>query len=249
MKLKTSLVILSASVSSLMTLTSAHAAIALDRTRVVFPGSEKSVSLTITNDNTQLPYLAQSWIENDKGEKISSPMVVLPPVQRVEPGAKSIVKIQSTPALNSLPQDRETLFYFNLREIPPRAKAANTLQIALQTKVKLFYRPAALLVSDSASAPWQVALTMERSGNGYKVHNPTAYYVTINNLYPKGGHPDDKFKAVMVAPKSDTELDVSASALGASPQMSYINDYGGRPTLSFNCAGSSCKVAANKVDG
>ncbi|RNW03303.1 molecular chaperone, partial [Serratia nematodiphila] len=37
----------------------ANAAIALDRTRVVFDGSVQSVSLSVSNQNKQLPYLAQ----------------------------------------------------------------------------------------------------------------------------------------------------------------------------------------------
>jgi len=37
----------------------ADAAIALDRTRVVFDGASKSVSLRITNENKNLPFLAQ----------------------------------------------------------------------------------------------------------------------------------------------------------------------------------------------
>lgn len=122
----------------------AHAAIALDRTRVIFDGDLKTVSLNISNQNKQLPYLAQGWIEDDRGNKIQSPFTVLPPVQRVEPGKPSQVKIQSLPAARQLPQDRETLYYFNLREIPPRSNKPNTLQIALQTRIKMFYRPAAL---------------------------------------------------------------------------------------------------------
>lgn len=87
---------------------------------------------------------AQAWIENELAEKITSPMVVVPPIQRTEAGANSQVKIQGLPELAQLPQDRESLFYFNLREIPPRSDKPNTLQIALQTRVKLFYRPAAI---------------------------------------------------------------------------------------------------------
>lgn len=87
----------------------AIAAIALDRTRVIFNGDEKSVSLSISNQNTELPYLAQGWMENLNGEKIESPLIILPPIQRVEPGDKSQVKIQSLPSISSLPQDRESV--------------------------------------------------------------------------------------------------------------------------------------------
>lgn len=44
----------------------AGAAIALDRTRAIFPGSEKSISLSITNDSSSMPYLAQGWIEDEQ---------------------------------------------------------------------------------------------------------------------------------------------------------------------------------------
>ncbi|MEX6226452.1 fimbria/pilus periplasmic chaperone [Providencia hangzhouensis] len=38
------------------------------------------------------------------------------------------------PTINELPQDRESLFYFNLREVPPKSDKDNVLQIALQTQ-------------------------------------------------------------------------------------------------------------------
>lgn len=60
------------------------AAINIDRTRIIFPGKDKSVSLVINNQSKTSPYLAQSWIENSQGEKISEPFTVLPPMQRVE---------------------------------------------------------------------------------------------------------------------------------------------------------------------
>src|SRR5471030_511836 len=114
MKMKTPLI--AGVVLCTLTAQSAFAAIALDRTRVIYDGSQKSLSLNVSNENKQLPYLAQGWIEDAKGNKISSPLAVLPPVQRIEPGAKSQVKLQGMPATKLLAQDRESLFYFNLRE-------------------------------------------------------------------------------------------------------------------------------------
>ncbi|WP_161495997.1 fimbrial biogenesis chaperone, partial [Enterobacter asburiae] len=87
-----------------------NAAIALDRTRVIYSGNQKSMSVTVTNQNKSLPYLAQSWIEDSNGNKTETPFMALPPVQRVEPGAKGQVKIQGNNA-QALPQDRESLFY------------------------------------------------------------------------------------------------------------------------------------------
>lgn len=229
---------------SLTVLQAADAAIALDRTRVIFEGGKKSMSLNIRNDNTSLPYLAQSWIEDENGQKIQSPLMALPPLQRIEPGAKSLVKIQMTSGAEAkLHQDRETLFYFNLREIPPKSKKANVLQLALQTRVKLFYRPAALVKEGAGSeTPWQEQLTLTRQGDRYQVNNPTPYYITLVA--------DSKIdmKPLMLAPKSSADLGVRVESMGAQPHIAYINDWGGRPVLAFSCNGGSCKVTSNKAN-
>nr|WP_270655298.1 fimbria/pilus periplasmic chaperone [Enterobacter bugandensis] len=221
----------------------AEAAVALDRTRVIFEGNQKSMSVNVRNDNTSLPYLAQAWVEDASGHKIQAPLMALPPLQRLEPGAKSLVKIQMAPGAGAkLPQDRESLFYFNLREIPPKSQKANVLQLALQTRVKLFYRPEALVKKSAGSeTPWQEQLTLTRQGDRYQVTNPTPYYVTL----VADGKTD--MKPLMLAPKSSEDLGVRAAVLGNQPHIAYINDWGGRPVLTFACSGSNCKVTANKA--
>ncbi|MEB5996071.1 fimbria/pilus periplasmic chaperone [Serratia ureilytica] len=224
----------------------AQGAIALDRTRVIFDGGVQSVSLSVSNQNKQLPYLAQGWLEDEQGNKIQSPLTVLPPVQRIEPGKPSQVKIQALPAAKQLPQDRETLYYFNLREIPPKSNKPNSLQIALQTRIKLFYRPAAIAPERNA-APWQEQLTLSKQGDKYVVNNPTPYYVTLIDAASRKGVEGAKgFEPFMVPPKGSAPLTVSAASVGNSPVLTYINDYGGRPQLSFSCSGSSCKVVPEK---
>ncbi|BEM70279.1 fimbrial protein StfD [Serratia marcescens] len=224
----------------------AQAAIALDRTRVIFDGGVQSVSLSVSNQNKQLPYLAQGWLEDEQGNKIHSPLTVLPPVQRIEPGKPSQVKIQALPAAKMLPQDRETLYYFNLREIPPKSNKPNSLQIALQTRIKLFYRPAAIAPERNA-APWQEQLTLSKQGDKYVVNNPTPYYVTIIDAASRKGIEGAKgFEPLMVPPKGSLPLTVSAGSVGNSPVLTYINDYGGRPQLSFSCAGAVCNVVPEK---
>ncbi|WP_083615949.1 fimbria/pilus periplasmic chaperone [Pantoea sp. 1.19] len=219
----------------------AQAAIALDRTRIVFDGGQQSVSLSVSNENKSLPYLAQGWIEDPQGNKIQGPLTVLPPVQRIEPGQPSQVKVQALPAARQLPQDRETVYYFNLREIPPKSAKPNTLQIALQTRIKLFYRPASIAIDPNAPPP-QEKLTLSRQGAQYILHNPTPYYVTIVDAGSSAKQAASGFKPLMVAPKESQPLNVSAAALGDHPVLTYVNDYGGRPQLHFRCGGSNCSV-------
>lgn len=214
-----------------------QAAVTLDRTRVVFDGASKSISLNIGNDNQQQPYLAQSWLEDEQQNKmLTGPLIITPPVQRLEPGAKGIIRVKATGSVSQLPQDRESLFYFNLREIPPESDQPNVLQIALQTKIKLFYRPKAL--TREPGAVWQDQLVLRTETGGYRIDNPTPYYVTVIGL---GGSEQQSlegdFDSVMLAPKSSARV---KSGIYAKPYLTYINDYGGRPTLAFRCSGSQC---------
>ncbi|EKF9296353.1 fimbria/pilus periplasmic chaperone [Vibrio cholerae] len=237
------------SVSLLLTLLAgqAQAAVSLDRTRVIYPGEAKSMSLTIRNNNKTLPYLAQAWLEDSEGNKINSPFTVLPPVQRLEPGAESLIKIQALPMFKQLPQDRESLFYFSLREVPPRSDKPNTLQLALQTRIKFFYRPASLLIEPGSNkAPLQEKLTLQQVAGKYQLNNPTPYYVTIVAAAPSvKSEAIEGFEAVMIAPNSSVELNVATAKLGANPTFTYVDDFGGRRTISYQCE-NSCRFVAEK---
>ncbi|HHR6143569.1 TPA: fimbrial biogenesis chaperone [Providencia alcalifaciens] len=226
-------------VACLSAVPAVKAAVSLDRTRAIFNGGEKTMTLNISNDNNQLPYLAQAWIENERQEKITTgPIIVTPPVQRLEPGEKSMVRLTSTSEINNLPQDRESVFYFNLREIPPKSDKANVLQIALQTKIKLFYRPDS--IKAKPNVVWQEQLVLSKTASGYTIDNPTPYYVTVIGLGgSKKQAEEGEFEPMMLAPKSSK---IIKSGSYSTPYLSYINDYGGRPVLQFSCSGDRCTV-------
>lgn len=218
---------------------SAQASVTPDRTRLIFNESDKSISVTLRNNDPKLPYLAQSWIEDEKGNKISSPLTVLPPVQRIDSMMNGQVKVQGMPDINKLPADRESLFYFNVREIPPKSNKANTLQIALQTRIKLFWRPKAL-ENVSMKNPWQYKVTLTRNGQEFTVNNPTPYYVIFSNASTqKNGNPAAGFSPIVMSPKTSAPLNVK---MGSVPVLTYVNDYGARMPLFFTCNGNSCQV-------
>lgn len=227
----------------LLSVQTVQAAIALDRTRAIFNGDKKSISLNIKNDSTRLPYLAQAWIEDEHLKKITDPLIVVPPVQRLEPGSKSQVRVTALPAADKLPQDRESVYYFNVREIPPRSEKPNVMQIALQTKIKLFYRPAAIAVEPGTV--WQDKIVLTKTAGGYNIENPTPYYVTIVGIAGKAnGESAKNFEAAMIAPKSSQKI---LTPVYDTPYVTYINDYGGHPELKFTCAGNSCHAQPAKI--
>lgn len=215
----------------------ADATVTPDRTRVIFDAGQPSLSLTVINDDPTSPALAQAWLENEKGARTGLPLAVVPPVQRLEAGARSLVRITALPTASTLPADRESLFYFNLRGIPPRADKPNVLQLAVQTRVKLFYRPAALAVR--SGSPWMTKLVLTRTDDGYRLDNPTPYYVTLVDLKAKRGRSADIAPRTL-APRSSTRMVSPALQV---PVLTYIDDYGARPELTFSCHGSVCHVS------
>ncbi|EEC7127103.1 molecular chaperone [Salmonella enterica subsp. diarizonae] len=78
---------LSVVLAVLMTCMTAHAAVNIDRTRLVFNERDKAVSLKIENESKKLPYLAYAWVTDSQGQKNDDFFIALPPIQRLEPGA------------------------------------------------------------------------------------------------------------------------------------------------------------------
>lgn len=225
-----------------------YAALTVDRSRLIYNEGEKSISVNVTNRNTHDPYLAQGWMEDESEKKLTEPLMVLPPVQRVEPDGKTMVRIQALPVISKLPKDRESVFWFNLREIPPKSTKPNTLTLAMQTRLKVFYRPQSLKVDPMAdTVPGLDTLTLSRDGDKYVVHNPTSYHVSfVEARASLKGKGLEGFEPVMVEPKGKAGIPVKASTLGSTPVLMFVNDYGSQRLLPFSCSGNTCK--AGKVE-
>ena len=216
------------------------AGIALDRTRMIITGDARSVSANLTNTSPSIPCLAQSWVEDAHGTKITSPLMVLPPLQRINGGQKGIARVTKTSGINALPQDRESLFYLNVREIPPKPDKPNVMQ----SRIKLFYRPTAI-VPETPGAVWQNQLIFHKQGQRWTVDNPTPYFVTLIGLSRKpeaqGGGRLTDFPGIMISPKSSLDFKVSDASVSQFSMM-YVNDFGGHPELKFSCTGNVCKA-------
>ena len=145
-----------------------------------------------------------------------------------------------------LPQDRESIFYFNVREVPPKSERPNVMQLALHTKIKLFYRPKAILPEKYSR--WDNQLVLHKVNGGYRVENPTPYYITIISLSRVKGEKITKFPGIMIAPKSSMEFSVTDGGVRDFAMM-YVNDYGGHPELKYRCEGNTCKALPPSQQG
>jgi len=220
----------------------ANASVLIAGTRVVFPAQDGEVTVRLTNDNAH-PALVEAWIDNgdpkSTPDKVSVPFLITPPLFRMEAHKDQNLRIISTPA--QLPSDRESLFWLNILEIPPKPSAEeaagkNLLQFAIRSRLKLFYRPAHL-PGNAQTAPGQVTWKAVADGPGYvlEVHNPTPYHVTIVKLSLDVGGKSYPADIGMVDPLGSLRLKIkgltAAPVVGASIAYDIVNDYGA--TASF----------------
>ncbi|HAP3194341.1 TPA: molecular chaperone, partial [Escherichia coli] len=71
----------------------AWGAIIPDRTRIIMNESDKGEALKLTNQSKNLPYLAQTWIEDTKGNKSRDFIVTVPPMVRLNPSEQIQIRM------------------------------------------------------------------------------------------------------------------------------------------------------------
>ncbi|MCL1028987.1 fimbrial biogenesis chaperone [Serratia silvae] len=222
-----------------VTINPVNAAISIDRTRVIIIGDEKSAQINVTNHSKKAPYLAQSWLENENGEKITAPLTVLPPLQRVEKDSTVQVNIMPLPSAAQLPQDRESLFFYNLQEIPPKSDKSNVIQLALRIKIKAFYRPAGL--KKIAEENWQEKLQLSAGNNVLKLTNPTPFYIVIPRITIDNKPVTIEDDATTLKPGKEVIIQ-RVNAQNKSIKIQYINDYGAYTPLLYKCDKDQCAI-------
>ena len=216
-----------------------YAGVVINGTRVVYPAGEKEVTIQLNNDS-KLPSLVQSWIDHSD-EKLNKegnypvPFVLVPPMSRVEPGKGQTLRILYTG--EALPQDKETLFYLNVLDIPPKPaqestdKSGDYLQISVRSRLKLFFRPKGLKISIE-DAPEAVSWCVYKASGGkwlLKAKNATPYYITYREASLIDGKEYPIKEIDMLSPGSETDFSVAAikSLSNLSVRYTIVNDYGG----------------------
>lgn len=198
--------------------TQAYAGVGLDATRVVYPAGQKEASLGVRSLKDTDSFLIQSWVENAEGNKVSS-FVITPPLFLMQGKKENTLRIVDN-TNGSLPNDRESLFWLNVKAIPSMNKnqeQQNTLQFAITSRIKMFYRPTTIkLAPEDAPAK----LTFSHQGSTILVNNPTPYYLTVVAIEANGV----ALKDTMVSPMSSLTLSPASSASTISYRT--INDFG-----------------------
>ena len=217
-------------ISLTASLPAAQAALSLSNTRVVFEGDKRNVGLTVNNPSDRA-FAVQSWVNTEADDQTTAvPFIVAPALFRLDAGKEQQVQINALP--NTLPRDRESLFYFNVQEIPQvQSVSDNQLNIALRTRIKFFYRPQELKGNPNdqlKNLSWSI---QQKDAKAYlQVDNPGPFHVSFIRIEViRNGQPVALDNTPMLAPLSSQRYDLQEVKPGADLQVRFstITDYGG----------------------
>lgn len=207
----------------------AEAALTISNTRVVHSSDARNSSVVVANPSTKV-FAVQTWIDtNQDNTDTPLPLIATPGLFRLDPGMEQLVQIQGLP--NDLPNDRESLFYFNVQEIPQsEANRENTLNIAMRTRIKVFYRPSQLQGRPEGQANrLQWSLRRIEGVPHLVVNNPSPYHYTFSRLELTNGKHTEKVRSMAMAiPFGEQTYRLNSTPLQTNLKLTFstINDYG-----------------------
>lgn len=164
-----------------------QASIVLEGSRVIYNEQDREVTIKLKNEGER-PSVVQSWI--DSGDVMQNPglikvpFLLTPPMIRVDPGKGQALRIIYT--REKLLADRESVFFLNVLDIPAKVKSLenqNMIQLAIRTRVKVFFRPENLQGS-ADEAPLKLSWQLVKASNVWELHcqNNSDFHVSMANI-------------------------------------------------------------------
>ncbi|WP_020202222.1 MULTISPECIES: fimbria/pilus periplasmic chaperone [Cupriavidus] len=215
----------------------AQASVVITGTRVVFPGDSREVTVRLLNDGNT-PALVQTWMdtgdEKAAPESIKVPFILTPSMFRIDPEKGQTLRMFYTG--EPLPTDKESLFWLNVLEVPPKARddeAANKIQLAFRSRIKVMYRPAGLAGNAEDAARqlrWEIVRRDDSGEHELKVSNPSPYVVNLGSVTLEAAGQKYEVEPTYVRAKDAARMPLPRLATGpvggASVTFSSIDDWG-----------------------
>lgn len=218
----------------------AVSSVTMTGSRIIYPEGQNGVNVELKNPDT-IPYAVQGWF--DSGDEKSTPQtgkapfIASPMLFRVMPSSGQVMRVFFTGDSTKMPQDRESVYYFNFLQIPPSNAIQHTdnkqnkMLIMLKNRVKVFYRPKGIL-SELKSAPELIDVETISVNDGVKVQikNGSAFHLSLVSVSLRDGKKESKYKANMIAPFSKAQIFFKNMSVTTKPitTIEYVNDQGAR---------------------
>ncbi|WP_058911701.1 molecular chaperone [Entomohabitans teleogrylli] len=209
----------------------ANASVVLENTRIIYDGGKEGKTVKITN-NDATPYIVQLWTDSGNthsrpGES-NAPFIILPPSFKMTPNSVQTTRIiyNGSP----LPGDRESIFYFNMVQVPPVQQNQNAMAVVLKNRVKIFYRPAGIAAPGARAL--EAGLSFRAAARGVSVTNQSPYFVSVVSALMNCTGNKTKLSVDMVKPLSNDAhwSATTAGRPGCTIDYTYVNDFGGKIT-------------------
>ena len=210
----------------------ASAVVNAEKTRVVFNSGSIAESLSLVNSEKE-PVVVQVWTDNGdptvSPDQVHTPVVINPPVFKMKPGEIRNIRLLLVSA-GSLPQDRESVYWLNIYQIPPNTETQHTgekkIVLPLKIRMKVFVRPEKIgELQENDAQKLQFSIDRESGNKTLLIQNPTPWHLTLSSL--RSGK--TALPGVMVAPFTSERVEIPADkTLADKVDYDVINDNGTR---------------------
>lgn len=212
-----------------------QANVVITGTRVIYRQGDREVTVKLDNVGKE-PALVQAWVDNGDAKSspttATAPFLLTPPIFRIDPAKGQTIRLIFSG--EKLPTDRESVFWLNVLDIPPVPKDAesNYVQLAIRSRIKIFYRPSKLPGSPEESARnlrW--SLLTQGKEQVLRAQNTSAYFVSMNYAAIEINGKEYRTDGGMIAPQSSADFiikDIKTKPADNTPvKYESVNDYGG----------------------
>lgn len=196
-------------------------------TRIIYLSSLKEKIIQFNNPDDKTYIIQINMSSEDDAKPV--PFVVVPPVFRMEPHSGQSVRLIYNDS-ESLPQDRESIFYLSFTQFPTTKKDQvdlNQLVFAITSKIKLFYRPVSLVGSEFTAYK---LLEFKLNQGEVTAYNPSGYFINMASAtIVMNGQEIKIADNIMIAPFASVQLKPQkkiTSLKGALLKLTIVNDYG-----------------------
>ncbi|UVM58097.1 molecular chaperone [Pseudomonas sp. B21-012] len=203
---------------------SAEAMIKIDGTRLIYTGQHREATLRVTNVSSQTVAL-QAWVSSSEENSSDVPFALAHPLIKLNPQQVDVLRILYSG--EGLPEDRESLFWLNVMEIPLKPDRQNSVQMAVRQQLKLFFRPPGLQGTSSsciAGLSWKV-----KNVDSIEVTNTCAFHLSLVDLRIESSDRSTALDEYTLLKPGETHLlrsTVAAIPADAKIIFTEINDIG-----------------------
>lgn len=162
-----------------------NAGVVTSKNRLIFDEGDIEKNLIIANANRH-KIILQTWVDNGEGDPNVNniPYFVNPSINKMDSLEKVNLKVIRN--FSSYNDDKESVHWLNLYEIPSikRHDTDLSVSLAMNTQIKIFFRPKILKKINIDELSTKLSFYIENQDDNYYIvcHNKSKYHASLDDL-------------------------------------------------------------------